>query len=60
MAKLPEKWFSVMQLKYMAGKEGKEICQEIGITPSNYWQMLHRAKLNLRHCLENNWFNLNE
>lgn len=56
MQKLPSKWLSVMELKYIEGKEGKNICQEVNMSPANYWQILHRAKLQLRGCLENNWF----
>jgi RNA polymerase sigma-70 factor (ECF subfamily) len=37
------------------GKKGEEICQELGITPTNFWQIMHRAKLQLRECIENNW-----
>ncbi|TAL70459.1 MAG: sigma-70 family RNA polymerase sigma factor [Bacteroidetes bacterium] len=54
--KLPPNCFSVIQLKYINEQEGKDICKELGISPSNYWQILHRAKLQLRECLENNWF----
>jgi RNA polymerase sigma-70 factor (TIGR02943 family) len=25
--------------------------------PSNFWQILHRAKLQLRECIDQNWFN---
>ena len=53
---LPENWFSAISLKYLEEKEGKVICQELGITPSNFWQILHRAKLRLRECIEINWF----
>ena len=56
MQDLPEHWHAAMQLKYLEGKDGKDICQELGITSSNYWQILHRAKLKLRLCIENNWF----
>lgn len=56
MAKLPSIWFSALQLKYLEEKEGKDICQELNITPSNFWQILHRAKLQVRQCLEKNWF----
>lgn len=58
MKKLPEQWFSALQLKYLKEIDGKVICQELGITPSNFWQILHRAKLQLRGCLENNWFKI--
>lgn len=56
MKKLPENWFSAIQLKFMEEKNGETICQELGITPTNFWQILHRAKLQLRKCLELNWF----
>lgn len=54
--KLPLNWSSAVQLKYLDEKDGKEICQDLGITPTNFWQILHRAKLQLRACLELNWF----
>lgn len=56
MKNLPENWFSAIQLKFMEEKNGEIICQELGITPTNFWQILHRAKLQLRKCLELNWF----
>jgi RNA polymerase sigma factor (sigma-70 family) len=52
----PDNWFSAVQLKYLEEKNGELICQELGITPTNFWQILHRAKLQLRKCLETNWF----
>jgi RNA polymerase sigma-70 factor (ECF subfamily) len=54
---LPEKWSISVKLKYLSDKSGDEICQELDITPSNYWQIIHRAKLQLRECIEKNWFN---
>jgi len=57
LEELPENWFSAIQLKYLEEKDGQVICQELEITPSNFWQILHRAKLRLRECLEINWFN---
>jgi RNA polymerase sigma-70 factor (ECF subfamily) len=56
--KLPENWLSAIQLKFIEEKKGSEICQELGITDTNFWQILHRAKLQLRKCLEMNWFKL--
>lgn len=53
---LNEKSFLSIQYKYLKGKNGKEICQELDITPSNFWQLLHRAKLQVRECVEGNWF----
>ncbi len=53
---LPEKWNLSVKLKYLTSKSGEEICQELDITPSNFWQMVHRAKLKLRDCIETKWF----
>ncbi|MBI5858384.1 MAG: sigma-70 family RNA polymerase sigma factor [Sphingobacteriales bacterium] len=56
MGKLPGNWMAAVRLKYLEEKKGELICQELGITPTNFWQILHRAKLQLRKCLEVNWF----
>lgn len=58
MQKLPSQWLMVIQLKYLQGKNGAEICKDLEISPSNFWQLVHRAKLQLRKCLEHNWFNI--
>ena len=57
---LSEKGFLAIQYKYLEEKDGKIICQELGITPSNFWQLLHRAKIQLRECLDDNWFKREE
>jgi RNA polymerase sigma-70 factor (ECF subfamily) len=38
------------------GEETAAICKDEGITPSNCWVILHRARLALRGCLEKSWF----
>jgi RNA polymerase sigma-70 factor (ECF subfamily) len=53
---LPENWNICVKLKYLTEKSGEEICQELDITPSNYWQIIHRAKLQLRDCIEKKWY----
>lgn len=53
---LPEKWGTSVKLKYLMSKKGEEICQEMGITPTNLWQIIHRAKVHLRDCIESTWF----
>ena len=47
---------TVFSLKYLEGMESEEICKELNISASNYWVLIHRAKLQLRACLEKNWF----
>jgi RNA polymerase sigma-70 factor (ECF subfamily) len=46
----------VFSLREVAGMETDEICKELGITPTNCWVLLHRARLFLRQCLELNGF----
>jgi RNA polymerase sigma-70 factor (ECF subfamily) len=49
---LPEKWNLAISYKYFTDKKAAEICQELEITVSNYWQIIHRAKLLLKKCIE--------
>lgn len=53
---LPEKGKNAIRYRYLQEKSGKAICKELNITPSNYWQLIHRAKFQLRDCLEKKWF----
>lgn len=53
---LPEKWSMCVKLKYLSEKKGEEICQELDISTTNFWQIVHRAKLQLRDCVDTNWF----
>ncbi|MCU0320788.1 MAG: sigma-70 family RNA polymerase sigma factor [Chitinophagaceae bacterium] len=55
-SKLKEIQNAVFSMKYLDGVESDEICKVLNITPSNYWVLMHRAKLQLRTCLEKNWF----
>lgn len=56
LEKLPSNWLAVFKLKFMEAKESKEICKELSLSASNYWVIMHRAKLQLRACLEKKWF----
>lgn len=49
-------WRGAFLLKFLENKKGKVICQELQLTPTNFWQIIHRAKLQLRHCLDMLWF----
>lgn len=55
--KLPEKWGEISKMKLVDDATTEEITQEFGITKSNFWVILHRAKLQLRECLQHNWVN---
>lgn len=57
---LNDRFRKVIIGKFLDTKESEEICQELDITPSNFWQILHRARLQLRNCLDVNWFKPNQ
>ena len=52
---LPERWHFAITAKYLLEKNATEICNELNITASNYWQIIRRTKLLLRNCLTKNW-----
>ena len=54
--KLPEKISAAFNLREVDGLSSKEVCVMLGISESNLWVMLHRARMALRRCLESNWF----
>lgn len=54
---LPEKYAMVFRMKTIQEFDTEQICKELDITPSNLWVMIHRARTQLRRCLEDNWFN---
>ncbi len=53
---LPEKLARIYMMREMLELETDEICRELGISTNNCWVILHRARLGLRECLEDNWF----
>ena len=42
----------IFSLRVVAGWETAEICKELGITTTNCWVMLHRARMQMRNCLQ--------
>ncbi|MEN5231354.1 RNA polymerase sigma factor [Sphingobacterium faecium] len=54
---LPPKWKIPVKLYYLEEKKAPIVCQEMGISSTNLWKILQRSRLQLRACLENNWFN---
>jgi RNA polymerase sigma-70 factor (ECF subfamily) len=56
ISKLPEKYAMVFTMKTIQEFETEEICKELDITSSNLWVMIHRARTQLRKCMEDNWF----
>ena len=56
LASLPEKMARAFMMREHLGVETAEICKELGITSTNCWVMLYRARMSLRLCLQKNWF----
>ncbi len=54
--RLKEIYNAVFTMKYLEELESEEICKVLTLTSSNYWVIIHRAKTQLRACLETNWF----
>lgn len=56
LGRLPRRLADAFTLREMEGFTGEQVCQELGLTPTNLWARLHRARLGLRHCLDAHWF----
>ena len=54
---LPEKWKGIVIDKLVEEMKSEEVCKEHDITPSNLWVIIHRAKVQLKDCLQQKWFN---
>ncbi|WP_436486601.1 sigma-70 family RNA polymerase sigma factor [Chitinophaga sp. ARDCPP14] len=55
MKKLPVLWLSVFTMKHMDDESTETICNTLKVSASNFWVIIHRAKVNLRACLQKNW-----
>lgn len=56
LQRLPERTARVFAMREVMEMPTGEICQELQITATHCWVMLHRARLTLRECLEMTWF----
>ncbi len=54
--KLPAQTARVFLMREWLELSTEEICHEIGISSSNCWVILYRARMRLRECLDLNWF----
>lgn len=53
--KLPMSWLAIFTMKHLEDQSSDEICATLKISQSNFWVMIHRAKLHLRACLQKKW-----
>jgi RNA polymerase sigma-70 factor (ECF subfamily) len=56
LGKLPQKQAEVFKMKTILGHETEAICNELNITASNLWVIIHRARTAMADCLKENWF----
>ncbi len=42
-------------MKMIDERDSDEVCEILGITPNNLWVLTHRARGQLKGCLEENW-----
>lgn len=54
--KLPPAMGRVFLMREWLEMSCDEVCKELGLTSTNLYVQLHRARLRLRECLELNWF----
>jgi RNA polymerase sigma-70 factor (TIGR02943 family) len=54
---LPPTQGRVFMMREWLELDSDEICKELQITTTNLWVLLHRARLRLRDCLQQRWFN---
>ncbi|WP_426429468.1 sigma-70 family RNA polymerase sigma factor [Winogradskyella sp. HB-48] len=56
LSKLPQKQAEVFKMKTILDYDTETICNELDITSSNLWVLIHRARTALADCMEENWF----
>lgn len=56
LEKLPARIARIFLMREWLELDTGEICKELGISTSNAWVMLYRARVQLRECLDLNWF----
>lgn len=56
LEKLPPRQARVFMMREFVELDADEICATVELTTSNLHVLLHRARLRLRECLENNWY----
>ena len=56
LERLPARTARAFMMREHLGLETAEICKELGITATHCWVLLHRARMTLRLCLEQTWF----
>jgi len=56
LQKLPVHTAHAFMMREIDKMSTQQICKNLDVTATNLWVMLHRARLQLRECMEKNWF----
>jgi RNA polymerase sigma-70 factor (ECF subfamily) len=56
LSALPSRQAAAFVLRMMEDVDAERVCQDLQVTATNLWVMLHRARCRLRACLEERWF----
>ena len=52
---LPDRFRQAFVMREIDGIESEKVCQELNITQTNFWVIMHRSRLQLRRCIEKKW-----
>jgi len=55
IAVLGERQADAFRLRELDGEEAEDICKVLKISVTNYWVLMHRARLSMRRCMELHW-----
>lgn len=53
---LPARWKILLKMYYIEEKKASDLSQELNVSTTNLWKILQRSRMQLRECLEFNWF----
>jgi RNA polymerase sigma-70 factor (ECF subfamily) len=56
LAQLPPRMAAAFVLRTLDDRTPDDVCEELTISPANFWVLLHRARLQLVRCLQIHWF----
>lgn len=56
LSAMPDHIAKVFALREIDGMTSDEICETLQLSSSNFWVIMHRARMQLRRCIEIKWF----
>jgi RNA polymerase sigma-70 factor, ECF subfamily len=60
MSGLPMRVADVFTLREVDGLTSEEVCDVMNLSANNFWVIMHRARMQLRRCVEIKWFRRSE